>query len=61
MRRSVAVLVDIPAGTPVRAEWLTCLRPASGVDAREVGRVVGSRLARDVPAGDLIYERDLDG
>ena len=61
VRRSVAALVDIPAGTPVRAEWLTCLRPASGVDAREVGRVVGSRLARDVPAGDLIYERDLDG
>lgn len=59
MRRSLAARVDIPAGTPVRADWLVPLRPAWGLDVADAGRVVGRALRRDVHAGDLIKAEDL--
>jgi len=60
MRRSVAAAVAIPAGEPVRREWLTCVRPAWGVPVEQLESVVGKRLRRSVPPGDLILPTDLD-
>ena len=59
MRRSVGADRDIPAGTPVKKEWLVPLRPAWGVPVERLGEVVGRPLNRDVPAGDLIKDEDL--
>ncbi len=58
-RRSVAAGIDIPAGTPVQAEWLTGLRPLWGVPVEETPRIVGRSLNRAIKAGDLIREEDL--
>ena len=60
-RRSVAARVDIPAGAPVKAEWLTGLRPLWGIPVEESGRVVGRKLTRHVAAGDIIKDDDLAG
>ena len=60
MRRSIGAAKDIPAGVPVCAEWLTYLRPAWGLPPDRFNTVVGKRLHRDVPAGDLIRAEDLE-
>jgi N,N'-diacetyllegionaminate synthase len=60
MRRSVGAAVDIPAGVPVRREWLTFLRPAWGLPPEKFEAVIGQRLRRAVPAGDLIKAEDLE-
>lgn len=60
MRRSIGAARDIPCGQPVRREWLTYLRPAWGIPIGQVDTVVGRRLQRAVPAGDLIREEDLE-
>lgn len=59
MRRSLAAAIDIPAGVPVKAEWLTFLRPQWGITPDRFDAVVGRTLARTVRAGDLIREEDL--
>jgi N-acetylneuraminate synthase/N,N'-diacetyllegionaminate synthase len=59
MRRAVGARVEIPAGAPVEADWLVPLRPAWGIDVADIGRVIGRRLKRTVPAGDLIKDEDL--
>jgi N,N'-diacetyllegionaminate synthase len=60
MRRSIGAAVDIPAGVPVRREWLTYLRPAWGLPVDEFDTVVGRFLRRAVPAGDLIRAEDFE-
>ena len=59
MRRSPGAAKDIPAGVPIREEWLTWLRPAWGLPATALKSLVGKRLKRDLFAGDLIKEEDL--
>ena len=61
MRRSLAACVDIPAGMPVKAEWLTFLRPQWGMTPDRFDAVIGRPLIRAVKAGDLIREEDLAG
>lgn len=61
MRRSLAAAVDIAAGVPVRAEWVTYLRPAWGLGPDSFERVVGRSLNRAVRAGDLIKAEDVAG
>ena len=58
-RRSVAARVDIPAGKPVEAQWLTCLRPLWGIPAEKIATVIGKPLTRPMKAGDLIRQEDL--
>ena len=59
MRRSIGAVTDIPAGTEVRKEWLTYLRPQWGLLPDSMTRVAGKSLSRDIKAGDLISEEDL--
>lgn len=47
-RRSVYPRTDLAAGTMIKAEDLICLRPNTGIDAREFDQVVGKRLLVDV-------------
>lgn len=59
MRRSLGAAVDIPAGEPVKAEWITWLRPAWGIGPENFDAVVGRPLNRAVKAGDLLKSEDL--
>lgn len=59
MRRSLAAVVDIPAGEPVRAEWLTHLRPQWGLVPGDWDKLVGRPLNRAITAGEVIKAEDL--
>jgi sialic acid synthase SpsE len=60
-RRSIRVLRDVPAGATVRREDLTMLRPCpgDGLPPYEVGRVVGRRTTRAIPAGEMVRWSDI--
>jgi N,N'-diacetyllegionaminate synthase len=58
-RRSVAALVDIPEGATISRDMLTCLRPMWGVPAEKIAGVVGGRVLRAIPAGDIIRAEDV--
>lgn len=60
MRRSLGAATNIPAGEPIREEWITYLRPAQGIGPEHFSRIIGRRLTRAVAAGDLIHPEDLD-
>jgi N-acetylneuraminate synthase len=60
-RRSITAARDLPAGTIVTAEDLIMLRPGSGLMPRDLDRVIGTRLPRDVAADTPLTLRDLHG
>jgi len=60
MRRSVGAAVDIAAHTPIKEEWMTYLRPAWGLAPDQSASLIGKSLKRDIPAGDLIREDDIE-
>jgi len=60
MRRSLAAAVDIPAGEPVKKEWITWVRPAWGLRPDQMGELIGSRLKRAIAPGQLIRAEDID-
>jgi N,N'-diacetyllegionaminate synthase len=59
MRRSLAAKVDIAAGKPILAEWLTALRPMWGMGPNAAPEVIGKSLNRDRKAGELIRAEDI--
>ena len=59
MRRSVAALVDIPAGTTVERGWLTWVRPAWGLGPQEMDMVIGKSLNKPLKAGMIVRAEDL--
>jgi len=54
VRRSLAARVDLAEGTVLREEFLTALRPATGIAADQLHSVVGRTLRRPVAAGELL-------
>jgi pseudaminic acid synthase len=50
-RRSLYVVVDVPAGTPLRPEHVRSIRPGHGLPVHEFERVVGLVTSRAVAAG----------
>jgi N,N'-diacetyllegionaminate synthase len=60
IRRSLGAAINIPSGVPVRAEWLTFLRPGWGLPPDSFSAVVGKKLNRPVPSGDLIHAEDIE-
>ena len=58
-RRSLTLTVDSPEGTPLTADLLTALRPATGISPADDRLVVGRRLRRPVRAGELLAWDDL--
>lgn len=59
LRRSLAASVDIPAGAPLQAEWITAVRPIGGLPLVEKPQIVGRRLTRTLAKGALIRAEDL--
>jgi N,N'-diacetyllegionaminate synthase len=58
--KSVVARVDLPAGTVVRAEYLTTKKPGTGIPAARLSKLIGSRLRRDISADELILETDVE-
>lgn len=59
MRRSIGTTVDIPAGVPVKREWLTWLRPAWGLGPDAMGLVEGKALNKPLKAGAIVRAEDV--
>lgn len=60
-RRSLHAARALRAGDLLDPTSVTALRPATGIDPRYTGEVVGRRLARDIEAGEPLYGADLVG
>lgn len=60
MRRSIAARNELSAGHQIGDDDLTCKRPASGIAPREWGNLLGRRVKKVVPAGELLSWDDLD-
>jgi len=58
-RRSVHVARDLAAGATLNEADIVCLRPAGGIPAAEMDKVIGRRLARAVAAGARLSPGDL--
>lgn len=60
-RRAVRAKADIPAGRPLTADDLECLRPcpADAVDPRHFNALLGRSLAAPKPAGQALRWTDL--
>jgi N,N'-diacetyllegionaminate synthase len=58
--KSAATVRDVPAGTVLTRDILTFKKPANGIPASELGKLVGSRLKKDVSSRQLLTWDDLD-
>lgn len=58
-RRSIVAAVDIPVDEIIQPWMLTCKRPASGIDPREVDRVVGTQARRSLSKDSILCWEDL--
>ena len=60
-RRSLHAARDLHAGDLLDATAVVALRPAIGIDPRQLGDALGRRLSRDVTQGQPLHEADLVG
>lgn len=58
--KSVATVRDLPAGTILTRDMLTFKKPASGIPAADLDKLLGSCLKKDVSARQLLTWDDLD-
>jgi N-acetylneuraminate synthase/N,N'-diacetyllegionaminate synthase len=59
MRRSIAAGCDLPAGTILRSEHLTWVRPGNGIPPGREASVLGRTLRRALLQGELLEPGDL--
>jgi len=59
-RRSVYVAQDLPAGTVLRADHLTTIRPKAGIDARRYHECIGKKLNCDLKRYHVLQEEFLE-
>jgi N-acetylneuraminate synthase/N,N'-diacetyllegionaminate synthase len=60
-RRAVYPKTNLPKGTQISVEHLTCLRPNHGIDARDFDQLLGKTLNQDVKAHQkLLWEYFID-
>ena len=58
-RKSAAAVRPLPAGTILTRDMLTAKKPAKGIPASEIGRLVGKRLKRSVTPDRILYWEDI--
>jgi len=61
MRRSIAVVRDIPKGTILRFDDLTWVRPGNGLPIGNEYLVIGKLLNRNLQRGQIIFPEMLSG
>lgn len=59
-RQSLVTLRALAKGEPIALSDLTTQRPADGIGASELDRVVGARVLCDLPAGTMLKPEMLD-
>jgi sialic acid synthase SpsE len=59
VRRSLHAARDLDRGHPIRREDVLALRPADGIDPRELPNLIGRRLLRAVKSGAPLTPADL--
>ncbi|MCD6282603.1 N-acetylneuraminate synthase family protein [bacterium] len=60
-RRSLFTAHDVKKGEVLTPDLLTCHRPGSGIPASQYTEIVGHRVIRDVPAGEMLLWDMLEG
>jgi N-acetylneuraminate synthase len=62
-RRCLRAATDLKAGAALTAEMLEALRPAphEAVKPHDLAKVLGKKLRRDLPFGDILRWEDLEG
>lgn len=60
VRRSVFLSAAGKAGDTITAEMLDYKRPGKGIPPTEVGRLIGSKLRKDRPAGAMLDWKDVE-
>ncbi|NKB48057.1 MAG: N-acetylneuraminate synthase [Alphaproteobacteria bacterium] len=58
--RSLAPRTDLPAGTVIDADMLTAKKPATGIPADALEKIIGRQLLQAVPADRLLMWEDID-
>jgi N,N'-diacetyllegionaminate synthase len=59
-RRSVVAATDIAAGQMIEASMLECRRPASGIEPKDIGGLVGRRARQAIVAGSVLQWQALE-
>jgi N-acetylneuraminate synthase len=57
--KSVVLARDLAAGSVLGREHLALKKPGTGIPAREIERVIGKMLVRELPADHLLSDEDL--
>lgn len=57
--KSIAIAMNLPAGTTLKSEHLTLKKPGTGMPAAKLPEVAGRMLRRAVEADHLLLESDL--
>ena len=57
--KSVVLARDLGAGSVLGREHLALKKPGTGIPAREIERVIGKKLLRDLPADHLLSDEDI--
>jgi len=60
-RRSLFTTRDLKKGEVLTPDLLTCHRPGSGIPASQYTEVVGHRVVRDIPSGEMLLWEMLEG
>lgn len=60
-RKSLHWAADLPAGTVIRAEHLSAMRPGTGMPPSRQVQLVGRTLQRAAQAGAMVRDADLEG
>ena len=60
IRRSFAVSRRMLKGDVIRSADLILLRPASGFSPKEKNKIVGRKLKKNLEAGNIIFEKNLE-
>jgi N,N'-diacetyllegionaminate synthase len=60
VRRSLVARVDLTTGTCITENMLDIKRPSTGINPRDMNKVIGKKVKRSVKAGELIFFADLE-
>ncbi len=60
MRRSIVVLNHLPKGTVLHKDMLAFKRPATGLAPRQIGEVIGKKIAQDLPEDTILQPHHIE-
>lgn len=55
-RKSLAAKVDMPKGEKITEDKIMCLRTADGIDSKNLSKVLGKNLTRDIKKFEVLTE-----